>query len=199
MNMHIDKSAYIRAPFDSTKKFLPLILSSKSSDLFYPFSILSSLYSPSSIIFKISLTFSFYIESSLIFYHYPLLLFFFLTCTKFLSIILFSPNNFIKFHSSQKYRSYRNYYGKVVYTINIRNKRIGYRIQIHCISRNENKERSCQVERSIIRQRWSVLKVNKPFRADKCSTKSTSATRGGTITSANVAQLWSTCVQVALY
>lgn len=117
MNMHIDKSAYIRAPFDSTKKFLPLILSSKSSDLFYPFSILSSLYPPSSIIFEISLTFSFYIESSLIFYHYPLVLFFFfLMCTKFLSIILFSPNNFIKFHSSQKYRSYRNYYGKVVYT-----------------------------------------------------------------------------------
>ena len=124
MNMHIDKSAYIRAPFDSTKKFLPLILSSKSSDLFYPFSILSSLYPPSSIIFKISLTFSFYIESSLIFYHYPLLLFFFLTFTKFLSIILFSPNNFIKFHSSQKYRSYRNYYGKVVYTINIQAYRI---------------------------------------------------------------------------
>lgn len=80
--MHIDKSAYIRAPFDSTKKFLPLILSSKSSDLFYPFSILSSLYPPSSIIFKISLTFSFYIESSLIFYHYPLLLFFFFNVYK---------------------------------------------------------------------------------------------------------------------
>lgn len=31
--------------------------------------------------------------------------------------------------------------------MNIRNKR-GY-IQIHCINRNENKERSCQVERNL--------------------------------------------------